>query len=264
MLGEVLAGDVEVTPVLAPGTLSVSWGRKLSVRAVGGGVARFHFDDICRKPISAEDFLYLATSFHTVFVHDIPRLRLEEHNEARRFTNLVDALYEYSVRMVCHAEVGLEEVLESVLSLKDANENDNPNLGKLGVFEKMYDDSPNSRIQMMELGSADKYKALKARDRKEEEAALLRKRRSEVKRFKRLENAESLGKQTGSGWSASPAQADLSSPDQGVAGVMVAAVGSLQESGFAAKRAISRLKEMQTPQYLEAAAGRRKMMAAEA
>ena len=40
--------------------------------------------------------------------------------------------------------------------------------------------------------------------------------------------------------------ADLSAPDQGVAGVMVAAVGSLQESGFAARRATSRLKEMQT------------------
>lgn len=262
VLGEAIAGDVEAAPVLAPGTLSVSWGRKLSVEAVGGGFAQFHFNDICRKPISAEDFLYVATSFHTIFVHDIPRLRLDEHNEARRFTNLIDALYEYSVRMICHSEVGLEEVLESVLTLKDANED--TDAAKMGVFEKMYDDTPNFQIQMKELGSADKFHALKDRNRKEEEAVLLRKRRKEVKRFKRMENAESLGKQTGSGWSASPAQADLSSPDQGVAGVMVAAVGSLQESGFAAKRAISRLKEMQTPQYLKAAEGRRAMMAAEA
>jgi len=62
-----------------------------------------------------------------------------------------------------------------------------------------------------------------------------------------------VGGHTGSGWSAAPAGADLSAPQQGVAGVMVAAVGSLQETGFAARRAVSRLKEMQTPAYLKVA-----------
>jgi len=63
--------------------------------------------------------------------------------------------------------------------------------------------------------------------------------------------------QTGSGWSAAPASADLSAPQQGVAGVMVAAVGSLQETGFAARRAISRLQEMQQQAYLKAAMDRK-------
>ncbi|CAE7634584.1 unnamed protein product [Symbiodinium pilosum] len=38
----------------------------------------------------------------------------------------------------------------------------------------------------------------------------------------------------------------------GVAGIMSGALGSLQESGFAARRATSRLLHMQTPQYLHA------------
>jgi hypothetical protein len=62
-----------------------------------------------------------------------------------------------------------------------------------------------------------------------------------------------VGGHTGSGGSAAPANADLSAPQQGVAGVMVAAVGSLQETGFAARRAVSRLHEMQTPAYLKSA-----------
>jgi len=40
--------------------------------------------------------------------------------------------------------------------------------------------------------------------------------------------------------------------DDGVQGVGKAALGSLQESGFAAKRAVSRLKEMHTDRYLRA------------
>jgi predicted ATPase len=45
--------------------------------------------------------------------------------------------------------------------------------------------------------------------------------------------------------------------DDGVQGVERAALGSLQESGFAAKRALSRLKEMQTDRYLRAHLARR-------
>jgi hypothetical protein len=45
--------------------------------------------------------------------------------------------------------------------------------------------------------------------------------------------------------------------DDGVQGVGKAALGSLQESGFAAKRALSRLKEMQTDRYLRANLARR-------
>jgi len=51
---------------------------------------------------------------------------------------------------------------------------------------------------------------------------------------------------------AAPAGSDYSAPQEGVGGVMISAVGSLQESGFAARRAISRVKEMQTDVYNQA------------
>merc|ERR1712226_531510 len=120
----------------------------------------------------------------------------------------------------------------------------------MGVFDKMYDDSPNFQIQIKELGSREKWKELQDRRLAEEQ-------RHEAQRLGRLAAPEAAAKQTGSGWSAAPAGADLSAPDQGVAGVMVAAVGSLQESGFAARRAMSRMKEMQARPYLEAANQRR-------
>merc|ERR1712151_485707 len=105
-------------------------------------------------------------------------------------------------------------------------------------------------IQIKELGSREKWRDLQDKKMAEEQLA-------NARRLGRLQAVDAVEGDTGSGWSAAPAGADLSAPDQGVAGVMVAAVGSLQESGFAAQRALSRLKEMQTRQYLESARQRR-------
>lgn len=246
-------GDSHGPPELAPGTMKVSWGRALPVPGMGHGVASFHFNDLCRRALSAEDFLYVANQFHTIFVHDVPRLALEEHNEARRFTNLVDAVYEQSVRMICHSHVPIVQVLSSVEALRDTNSTDGHDAGRLGVFETMYDDSPNFQIQIQELGGREKWKELQEKNMQEEQRAVAR-------RIGRLQAADAVEGDTGSGWSAAPAGSDLSAPDEGVAGVMVAAIGSLQESGFAARRAISRLKEMQTAVYLDAAKQRRNAM----
>eukprot|EP00928_Gymnodinium_smaydae_P000449 TRINITY_DN10174_c0_g1_i1.p1 TRINITY_DN10174_c0_g1~~TRINITY_DN10174_c0_g1_i1.p1 ORF type:complete len:617 (+),score=156.78 TRINITY_DN10174_c0_g1_i1:179-2029(+) len=234
-----------------PGDVGIAWGRKLPVLSggIGAGVARFHFDDLCRRALGAEDFLHLALRYHTICVHNVPRLSLEEHNEARRFTNLVDALYEHSVRLICHSEVPLSDVLRSVEALHSASAEDH-DPERMGVFDKMYDDSPNFQIQIKELGSRERWKELQDRQMAEEQ-------RAEAARLGRLSAPDAAQGDVGSGWSAAPATADLSAPDQGVAGVMVAAVGSLQESGFAARRAMSRLKEMRTRPYLEAAAARR-------
>eukprot|EP00930_Biecheleria_cincta_P002608 TRINITY_DN103612_c0_g1_i1.p1 TRINITY_DN103612_c0_g1~~TRINITY_DN103612_c0_g1_i1.p1 ORF type:complete len:600 (-),score=126.84 TRINITY_DN103612_c0_g1_i1:365-2164(-) len=239
---------------LSPGELRISWNRQLTVPGQGNGFARFHFDDLCRRPLAAEDFLILATTFHTIFLHDIPRLSLEEHNEARRFTNLVDALYEHSVQLICHCHGRLDDVLKNIEVLQGASEDgDNFDAESLGVYESMYDDQPNFQIQIKELGSREKWQELQEQRRAEEQ-------RAEARRLQRLNNVDAAEGGTGSGWSSAPASADLSAPDQGVAGVMVAAVGSLQESGFAARRATSRLKEMQTSTYLQGAKLRMKSM----
>merc|ERR1712187_104111 len=86
--------------------------------------------------------------------------------------------------------------------------------------------------------------------------------REEAKRIGRMAAPAAAEGDTGSGWSTAPAAADLSAPQDGVAGVMVAAVGSLQESGFAARRAMSRLREMRTAEYLEVARQRQMTMKA--
>ena len=88
-----------------PDTVSVR-GREIAVPEAARGVARFHFDDLCQKPLGAGDYLALAARFHTIILAGVPAMRPENRNEARRFVNLVDALYQARCNLVLSAAVG--------------------------------------------------------------------------------------------------------------------------------------------------------------
>jgi cell division protein ZapE len=78
-------------------------GREIHVPQAEKGVARFGFDDLCRKPLGASDFLKIARSFHTVMIDHIPVLKDGERNAARRFISLIDSLYDNRVKLVASA-----------------------------------------------------------------------------------------------------------------------------------------------------------------
>ncbi len=85
-----------------PATLSVL-GRKLVVPQAAKHVARFTFADLCAKPLAAPDYLALAQAFHTVLIDGIPMMTPDMRNEARRFTLLIDTLYDEGVKLICSA-----------------------------------------------------------------------------------------------------------------------------------------------------------------
>ena len=93
----------------APVTLEVL-ERKLLVPQAAGGVARFSFDALCGDALGAADYLALAQNFHTLLIDGIPRLGPEQSNEARRFTLLIDTLYDEKVKLVCSAALPPQEV----------------------------------------------------------------------------------------------------------------------------------------------------------
>src|SRR5262245_38078013 len=47
-------------------------GRRVRVPQAADGIARFSFDDLCRKPLAATDYLKIAHEFHTVLLDRIP------------------------------------------------------------------------------------------------------------------------------------------------------------------------------------------------
>lgn len=79
-------------------------GRQLMVPEAHLGVARFHFKDLCAQPLGSGDYLKLARSFHTVMIEEIPVMGPDKRDQARRFINLIDSLYDQGVRLVASAE----------------------------------------------------------------------------------------------------------------------------------------------------------------
>lgn len=88
---------------IAPSDAVVNQGRTIHVPQAYHGIARFHFDDLCAKPLGASDYLKLCGLYHTIVMEGIPQLSFANRNEAKRFIIFVDALYDNHVRLIASA-----------------------------------------------------------------------------------------------------------------------------------------------------------------
>lgn len=79
-------------------------GRAVEVPEAALGVARFGFDDLCTKPLGANDYLAITHNFHTLIMESVPILAPSRRNEARRFINLIDTLYDNGTGLIMSAE----------------------------------------------------------------------------------------------------------------------------------------------------------------
>ncbi len=79
--------------------------RQLPVLGCQGEVIWFDFDTLCAGPRSQNDYLDLASRFSTVVLSDVPKMRAQDASAARRFTWLVDVLYDHKVKLIMSAAV---------------------------------------------------------------------------------------------------------------------------------------------------------------
>ncbi len=82
--------------------------RVLHARRRAGGVVWFDFSELCGGPRSQNDYLEIASRFHTVLLSGVVAMPPRMASEARRFTWLVDVLYDRRVKLVMSAEVPAE------------------------------------------------------------------------------------------------------------------------------------------------------------
>ena len=80
-------------------------GRTLVARRRAGSIVWFDFDALCGGPRSQRDYLDLARRFAVLFLSDIPRIGADDADRARRFTWLIDILYDHRVKLVASAAV---------------------------------------------------------------------------------------------------------------------------------------------------------------
>jgi cell division protein ZapE len=79
--------------------------RQIRPRRKAGGVVWFDFKTLCGGPRSQNDYLEMASRFHTVLLSDVPHMPVRMASEARRFTWLVDVLYDRHVKLIMSAAV---------------------------------------------------------------------------------------------------------------------------------------------------------------
>lgn len=85
-------------------------GRTLRVDKHAGGVAWLTFNELCRRPLGASDYLELIQEIHTLLLQGIPPLTKEERNEAKRFVTLIDTLYDHRIKLIATAETPPEGI----------------------------------------------------------------------------------------------------------------------------------------------------------
>jgi cell division protein ZapE len=85
-----------------PGEIEVL-ERRLPVCGRADDVIWFDFDVLCRTARSQNDYLEIARTYHTVLLSNVPVMRASEASEARRFTWLIDVLYDFRVKLVASA-----------------------------------------------------------------------------------------------------------------------------------------------------------------
>jgi hypothetical protein len=82
----------------------------LKARKRAGSLVWFDFATLCEGPRSQLDYLEIARRFAVVIVTGVPRLTPDMGDAARRFTWLVDVLYDHRVKLLLSAAVPAEEL----------------------------------------------------------------------------------------------------------------------------------------------------------
>ena len=88
-------------------TLDVE-GRSIGFRRRAGGIVWFDFNALCGGPRSYTDYVDLARRFHTIVLSAVPEMGPRQAAEARRFTWLIDVLYDARVKLILSAAVPAE------------------------------------------------------------------------------------------------------------------------------------------------------------
>ncbi|MFN5512817.1 MAG: cell division protein ZapE [Burkholderiales bacterium] len=84
--------------------------RQVSALRRAGEVVWFDFETLCGSPRSQLDYLDIASRFHTVFLTGVPQMTAAMSSEARRFTWLVDVLYDQKVKLLVCADCAAEQL----------------------------------------------------------------------------------------------------------------------------------------------------------
>jgi len=84
--------------------------RALKAIASAEGVLAVEFHTLCEEARSQLDYIALSKLYHSVLLHNVPVMKADQENAARRFLALVDEFYERHVKLVVSAQAPMFEI----------------------------------------------------------------------------------------------------------------------------------------------------------
>jgi len=84
--------------------------REIRALRRAGSIIWFDFATLCGGPRSQNDYLEIASQFHTVILSGVPRMSASMSSEARRFTWLIDVFYDHKIKLIMSAQVAAHEL----------------------------------------------------------------------------------------------------------------------------------------------------------
>lgn len=99
----------------APGTIDL-FGRAFRLPAEFLGTLRISFAELCETPLGPRDYLKLARRFHTFLIDDVPALGKARPDASRRFTWLIDTLYDRHARLAGSFALPLAQLADAEAS----------------------------------------------------------------------------------------------------------------------------------------------------
>ncbi|CAH8629835.1 unnamed protein product [Schistosoma margrebowiei] len=96
-----------------------TYGRVVTFKQAGGNILKCKFAELCNVPLGAADYMSLAKRFHTIILCDVPQMGMHNLPSLKRFTHLIDVLYDTHTRLIIGANCSLENLL--LLSKNDTS-----------------------------------------------------------------------------------------------------------------------------------------------
>ncbi len=88
-------------------------GREFLCPITAQDCAVFTFDQLCRSPLATNDYIAICQEFNVIILAEIPMLSKDEHNEAKRFINLIDVIYDLKKILICSAITDIESIYKA-------------------------------------------------------------------------------------------------------------------------------------------------------
>lgn len=85
-------------------------GRKITLKKTFKNIAQIDFSELCDQPLGASDYIKITQYFEIILLDNIPQLTSQMRNQATRFRNLIDALYEAKTKIYFRASVPAHEI----------------------------------------------------------------------------------------------------------------------------------------------------------